>query len=90
MHKDELDSIADPNARHRRFVDLNVIEQCINVFKTGVVQKARKEAFENGEELLPRVHAMVFDPTTGDLKRIPFDFSEYAEDIEEVYGLHQV
>ena len=90
LHQAELDAIEDPNARHRRFVDLNVIEQCLNVFKTGVVQKRRKEAFLAGEEILPRVHAMVFDPNTGDLNRIPVDFTKYAENLADVYGMHLV
>ena len=71
IHKEELDAIQDADARHRRFVELNVIEQCMNVMKTGVVQKTRKENYLNEGEILPRIHAMVFDPKTGDLKRIP-------------------
>jgi carbonic anhydrase len=77
-HEKELDAIADPNDRYRRFVELNVIEQCINVFKFTVVQNRRKETFLEGE-MIPRVHAMIFDPKNGDLKRIPFDFSEYSD-----------
>ena len=71
MHKDELDAIEDANERHYRLVDLNVVEQCINLFKNEAVQKRRKETYLEGEEMLPRIHAMVFNPNTGDLKRIP-------------------
>lgn len=88
MHRVELDLITDPEARHRRFVDLNVIEQCVNIFKAGVIQQRRKETYLAGEDTLPKVHAMVFDPKTGDLKRIPFDFSEYEEDLTKIYGMH--
>jgi len=77
-HEKELDAIEDPSDRYRRFVELNVIEQCINVFKFSVVQSRREESFLEGE-MVPRVHAMIFDPSSGDLKRIPFDFSEYSE-----------
>jgi carbonic anhydrase len=90
MHRTELDLIEDPEARHRRFVDLNVIEQCLNIFKAGVIQQRRKETYLAGEDTLPKVHAMVFDPKTGDLKRIPFDFSEYEEDLGNVYGMHML
>ncbi len=31
----------DPTEFHRKLVELNVIEQCINVYKTGVVQRRR-------------------------------------------------
>ena len=50
---------------------INVVEQCINLFKNEAVQKRRKETYLEGEEMLPRIHAMVFNPNTGDLKRIP-------------------
>jgi hypothetical protein len=46
LHRIELDSIADPEDRHRRLVELNVIEQCINLFKTGVVQRRRVQAYK--------------------------------------------
>jgi carbonic anhydrase len=34
-HREELDAIADEEARHRRLVELNVMEQCLNLYKTG-------------------------------------------------------
>jgi carbonic anhydrase len=88
LHKGELDAITDPDVRHRRFVELNVIEQCLNVFKSGIVQQRRKETYLDGGEMRPRIHAMVFDPKTGDLKRIPFDFSEYSDDLDNIYGMY--
>ena len=90
LHRTELNAIEDPEARHRRFVDLNVIEQCVNIFRAGVIQQRRKETYLAGEDTLPKVHAMVFDPKTGDLKRIPFDFSEYEDDLTNVYGMHML
>lgn len=45
LHKKELDDIQDNRARQRRLVELNVIEQCLNVFKTAVVQRSRVESF---------------------------------------------
>jgi carbonic anhydrase len=31
LHYRQLDAITDPKARHRRLVELNVVEQCLNV-----------------------------------------------------------
>lgn len=90
-NKTELNAIDDPEVRHRRFVELNVIEQCMNVFRTGVVQKRRKETLMAGEPFaLPQVHAMVFDPKTGDLVRLECDFSQYEEEMSQIYGMYQL
>lgn len=71
LHMDELDGIPDPEERHRRLVELNVIEQCINLFKTGKVQRRRVKTYMEGRTYAtPRIHACVFDPRTGDLRRL--------------------
>lgn len=41
LYKPELDAIEDRIARQRRLVELNTIEQCLNVYKTAVVQRRR-------------------------------------------------
>ena len=90
-NREELDAIKSANRRHRRLVELNVIQQCINVMKTGVVQKRRQETYLEGEPCVsPLVHAMVFDPKSGNLKRLNVDFTEYEEELTNVYGLHLV
>jgi hypothetical protein len=33
---------------------------------------------------------MVFDPTSGDLKRVDIDFSQWENELASVYGLHMV
>ena len=77
--------------RRRRLVELNVIQQCVNVMKCGVVQAARKENYATGEPYIaPLVHGMVFDPKTGKLNRVKFDFADYEDELEAVYGLHMV
>jgi len=56
IHKDYLDLIEDEELRHFQLVELNVIEQCLNLYKTGVVQRKRmkvkekliKELYEKG------------------------------------------
>jgi len=45
-HKDHLDLIEDKEERHQQLVELNVIEQCVNLYKTGVVQRKRMEVKE--------------------------------------------
>jgi carbonic anhydrase len=90
-HRTELDAIADPDKRHRRLVDLNVIQQCVNIMKTGVVQARRAETWQQGEPYTsPLVHAMVFDPKSGDLKRVDVDFESYADELTNVYGLYRI
>lgn len=71
LHRDELDAIQDPEARHRRLVELNVEEQCLNLFKTGVVQRRRVASYKEGQAYTtPRIHACVFDPKTGNLEKL--------------------
>jgi carbonic anhydrase len=71
LHRLELNAITDSEQRYRRLVELNVIEQCLNLFKTGVVQKRRVATYkEGGEYTTPQIHACVFDPNTGDMKRL--------------------
>ena len=40
LHMAELDSIANDDDRYNRLVELNVQEQCVNIIKTAVLQKA--------------------------------------------------
>jgi carbonic anhydrase len=71
LHRLELNAIEDPEQRHCRLVELNVIEQCTNLFKTGAVQRRRLDTYKEGEEYTsPQIHACVFDPKIGDLKRL--------------------
>ena len=98
LHKKDLDAIKDPEARQRRLVEFNVEEQCINVFKTAVVQKRRVEthlAAKSGSDpnikfSEPQVHAMVYEPTTGQAQKLNVDFKKYISDLHEVYDLYTV
>ena len=55
LHRARLGAIDDPQARFRRLVDLNVIEQVYNLSRTPVVQRAWQRA--------PRLtlHGLVYD-----------------------------
>ena len=79
LHKKELDNILDDELRHRRLVELNVMEQCLNLYKTSIVQRRRLETYnDDGEPMtVPRVHGLVFDPATGILSKVTKESSSY-------------
>ncbi|GAB2521737.1 carbonic anhydrase [Spirosoma aerophilum] len=80
MHKEELSTIEDEEARYKRLVELNVEEQCINVLKTAEVQEARRD-----RDLT--VHGWVFDVHSGQLIDLKIDFIKLLENIKEIYRL---
>jgi carbonic anhydrase len=92
LHKDELDAIEGAEDRHRRLVELNVVEQCLNLYKTSVVQKQRIETHADSDEpfAYPRIHGLVFDPATGELQKIPIDFRSKISELREMYDLFDV
>ena len=47
LHKDYLDLISNDEERHYSLVELNVIEQCLTLYKTGVVQRMRIKTRDN-------------------------------------------
>mmetsp|Transcript_18571 Transcript_18571/g.40168 ORF Transcript_18571/g.40168 Transcript_18571/m.40168 type:complete len:328 (+) Transcript_18571:46-1029(+) len=91
-HRDELFSIEDKEDRARRLVELNVVEQCLNIFKIGSVQRRRVKTYVKGEYTysLPRVHGLVFDPANGILKKLPLDFKKEVEVYRELYDLYTI
>ncbi len=80
IHREELNSINDEEAKYKRLVELNVQEQCINVIKTAVVQKAIQERGIT-------VHGWVFDIHSGKLIDLKIDFNKILEDVMEIYRL---
>lgn len=88
LHRDYLDSIEDDREFHRKLVELNVIEQCINVYKTGVVQRRRINSSKKGEEATPRIHGLVFDPSEGILRKLKVNFAARVGSLEHIYGLY--
>ena len=81
--------IEDAEARTRRLVELNTLEQVINVHKTSIIQKAHSKSLGNGEgnSRLPRIHGVVFDPATGRLQRLSEDIDAAVEKMNPVYRL---
>ncbi|MCB0621964.1 MAG: carbonic anhydrase [Saprospiraceae bacterium] len=80
LHKKELDSITDDDARYNRLVELNVQEQCVNVLKTADVQKAYRDRQIS-------VHGWVFDIHSGKLIDLQIDFTKILASIMEIYRL---
>jgi carbonic anhydrase len=80
LHMTELDAIDNEDDRYNRLVELNVQEQCINIIKTAVIQKAY---YERGIS----VHGWVFDVKSGKLIDLKIDFQEILKDIMKIYKL---
>ena len=91
LHAAELDAIEDLEQRHRRFVELNVQEQCLNLFKTSVVQAKRLKTYndENIPFTYPQIHGVTFDPANGLLKRLPIDFKNTIKNFQHIYDLYE-
>jgi len=89
LHKKELDAIVDDEAKHRRLVELNVVEQCLNLYKTEVVQKRRWQTHQDEKEPMttPRIHGLVFDPATGVLNKVPIDYRRDITELRSTYDL---
>lgn len=80
IHQEELDAIEDQSQKYNRLVELNVQEQCVNVIKTAVVQKAVRNRGLT-------VHGWVFDINTGKLIDLKIDFEHILKDIMKIYTL---
>lgn len=93
LHREELDAIQDLDVRSRRLVEINVIEQAVNVYKTRVVQQRRVETYKNIEEhgfVQPKIHPCVYDPGTGQLQRLDVEMQDYLRDLRGIYNLYTV
>jgi carbonic anhydrase len=91
IHHESLDMLSDPGLKHRRLVECSVVEQCLNVFKTGCVQKKRKEYRANNPDskyAYPMIHGMVFDPKEGLLKKLPVNFKNLVRNYQHIYDLY--
>lgn len=80
LHMKELDTIDNEDERYNRLIELNVQEQCINIIKTAVIQKAY---YERGIS----VHGWVFDVKSGKLIDLKIDFPHILKDIMKIYTL---
>lgn len=69
---DDEQAIPDIEDRHRRLVELNVQESCMNLFANPIVQKKQAQGG------MPKIHGWVYDVGTGLLKRLDIDFKVRA------------
>jgi len=92
LHSTELNAIEDLEERHRRLVELNIIEQCLNVYKTSVVQRRRLDTYFDKETKMstPRIHPIVFDPQTGIIKSLKDDFEENLRKLKKSHDVFDV
>ncbi|MBL7840434.1 MAG: carbonic anhydrase [Cyclobacteriaceae bacterium] len=78
LHKEELNAIANEEARYKRLVELNVQEQCVNLLKTIDVQQAYRERGLT-------IHGWVFDVKTGRLIDLKIDFAKILKGLSDIY-----
>lgn len=91
LHKEELDSIEDIVQRRRRLVEINVVEQAINLYKTKDVQARRVDTFKRRDEfsfVQPKIHPLVYDPGTGKLRRLNVELQDILSSLKGVYNLY--
>ncbi|CAI5714600.1 unnamed protein product [Peronospora destructor] len=81
-HKDELDALPTDEARYRRTVELNVKQQCLNIFKMNVIQHRLGRIDE------PNIHGLVYDIQTGGLKELKVDYYGYFAKLVGDDSLH--
>jgi len=90
LHKFELDSITDEEKRLKRFVEINVLEQTINLYKTWAVQQRRAYTRQRIDEfgfVQPRIHPCVYEPGTGELKKLDVEMGMYLNELAPIYDL---
>nr|AQT18914.1 carbonic anhydrase [Saccharina japonica] len=83
LHLDELKTIPDVDERHKRLVELNVQESCINLFANPIVQKKQATSSQ------PKIHGWVYDVATGLLKKLDIDFKSEIRKYQDVYRLYE-
>jgi carbonic anhydrase len=80
LHEGDLMRLQDSEARARRLVELNVIEQVRNLSKTSIIQNAMKT------ENPPQLHGLVYDISEGLLKDLNWKAEEEFQRFEHIYG----
>jgi carbonic anhydrase len=81
LHREELDKIVDVGARYDRLVERNVEEQCLNVYKMAVVQKAIHGGYR------PKIHAWVFNVKSGEIIDLKLDLEKKLSNKQGIYDL---
>ncbi|MFT2009374.1 carbonic anhydrase [Pontibacter sp. 13R65] len=79
LHEQEIMEIKDETARHRRIVELNVIEQVHNLSKTSIIQNAMQT------ENPPKLYGLVYDLKEGYLKDLEVQVDSFKQ-FEHIYN----
>ncbi|KAA9339911.1 carbonic anhydrase [Hymenobacter busanensis] len=82
IHETELLRIADEDARLRRLVELNVIEQVRNLAKTNIIQNARR----SNKPI--KLHGLVYDLREGLLKDLQVE-TENFDALSHIYAVEE-
>eukprot|EP00475_Leptophrys_vorax_P017803 TRINITY_DN2436_c0_g2_i7.p1 TRINITY_DN2436_c0_g2~~TRINITY_DN2436_c0_g2_i7.p1 ORF type:complete len:207 (+),score=40.52 TRINITY_DN2436_c0_g2_i7:859-1479(+) len=81
LHNAELEPLGDEMEQWRRLVELNVREGCMNIMKTGIIQKAwSKSPF-------PLIHGLVYDSKQGKLEELEIDYQSLQDKYASIYQL---
>lgn len=64
MHQSEVDSISNHQEKVNRLVELNIMEQCQDLIKTSIIQKAWRD------RQAPEIHGWVYGLTNGLVKEL--------------------
>lgn len=81
LHEYELSLIKDPEERYRRFIEINIYEQCLNVIK---IREVRESFKETG---YPRVVGWVYDLADGTLRDLKIDLGKEFDRIHNLFRL---
>lgn len=81
LHEKELSNIKDEEQRYRRFVELNIYEQCINVIK---IREVRESFSQTG---YPKVVGWVYDLVDGNLRDLNIDLNYEFQRIHNLFRL---
>ncbi len=82
LHEDEILSVTEEEARLRRLVELNVIEQVHNLSKTSIIQNAMQT------DNPPKLHGLVYDIKEGLLRDLKVDVNTFKR-FEHIYSTVQ-
>lgn len=77
LHAEALDSIVDPAEKLDKLIELNVQQQCINVYAHPVVQDTFKKTGK------PNIHGVVYEIKSGTLKHVPV---QLPPELQEIYS----
>ena len=80
-HREKIEAVEDEEKKAQLCVELNVIEQVHNLYKTSIIQRALRS------ENPPQLHGWVYDIREGLLKDLDWRTEEGFENTAQQYGL---